>query len=70
MLGKVNEEIGETIVMKICIHFYACICAFASDTKLTEEFQDYINLDQIDSTSPEELNFEFNEPDELIKMGN
>ncbi|CAH1258070.1 uncharacterized protein C2orf42-like [Branchiostoma lanceolatum] len=28
-----------------CVHFYACICAFASDDKLTEEFAYYINLD-------------------------
>lgn len=28
------------------MHFYACICAFASDEKLAEEFAFYINLDQ------------------------
>ncbi|XP_067007755.1 uncharacterized protein C2orf42 isoform X3 [Anabrus simplex] len=31
---------------KKCVHFYACICAFASDRKLTEEFAYYINLDK------------------------
>ncbi|KAK7108935.1 hypothetical protein V1264_013070 [Littorina saxatilis] len=31
--------------MKRCVHFYACICAFASDDKLAEEFAYYINLD-------------------------
>lgn len=31
---------------KRCVHFYACICAFASDPKLSEEFSYYINLDQ------------------------
>lgn len=30
---------------KRCVHFYACICAFASDEKLQEEFEYYINLD-------------------------
>ncbi|XP_014678533.1 PREDICTED: LOW QUALITY PROTEIN: uncharacterized protein C2orf42-like, partial [Priapulus caudatus] len=29
-----------------CVHFYACICAFASDDKLAEEFAFYINLDR------------------------
>ncbi|KAL8586430.1 hypothetical protein ACOMHN_023045 [Nucella lapillus] len=29
---------------KYCVHFYACICAFASDDKLAEEFAYYINL--------------------------
>ncbi|KAJ9580223.1 hypothetical protein L9F63_004123, partial [Diploptera punctata] len=31
---------------KFCVHFYACICAFASDSKLSEEFAYYINLDK------------------------
>lgn len=30
---------------KRCVHFYACLCAFASDEKLAEEFNYYINLD-------------------------
>ena len=30
---------------KRCVHFYACVCAFASDDKLAEEFAYYINLD-------------------------
>lgn len=30
---------------KRCVHFYACVCAFASDDKLSEEFAYYINLD-------------------------
>lgn len=28
---------------KKCVHFYACLCAFASDPKLTEEFACYLN---------------------------
>ncbi|PVD30302.1 hypothetical protein C0Q70_09566 [Pomacea canaliculata] len=28
-----------------CVHFYACVCAFASDDKLAEEFSYYIHLD-------------------------
>ncbi|XP_049859146.1 uncharacterized protein C2orf42 homolog isoform X2 [Schistocerca gregaria] len=31
---------------KRCVHFYACICAFASDPKLSDEFSYYINLDK------------------------
>ena len=38
--GVVKEENH-----KRCVHFYACICAFASDEKLTEEFRHYIHLD-------------------------
>ena len=30
---------------KRCVHFYACVCAFASDEKLAEEFAYYVNLD-------------------------
>ncbi|XP_035721986.1 uncharacterized protein C2orf42 homolog isoform X3 [Vespa mandarinia] len=37
---------------KRCVHFYACICAFASDPKLSEEFSYYINLDQNDLSIP------------------
>lgn len=28
-----------------CVHFYACICAFASDEALAKEFEFYIQLD-------------------------
>ncbi|KAL3863632.1 hypothetical protein ACJMK2_005382 [Sinanodonta woodiana] len=38
-------------LFKRCVHFYACICAFASDEKLAEEFSFYINLD-MNVTSP------------------
>ncbi|XP_071490635.1 uncharacterized protein C2orf42-like [Diadema antillarum] len=30
---------------KRCVHFYACICAFASDESLAKEFAYFINLD-------------------------
>lgn len=30
---------------KRCVHFYACVCAFASDDKLQEEFAFFTNLD-------------------------
>lgn len=36
----------EDPTFKCCVHFYACICAFASDPKLSEEFSYYINLDK------------------------
>ncbi|BFY97544.1 hypothetical protein BsWGS_00585 [Bradybaena similaris] len=32
-------------VTRRCVHFYACICAFASDERLTEEFAHFITLD-------------------------
>jgi len=32
-------------MLKRCIHFYSCVCAFASDEKLAEEFRYYIQLD-------------------------
>jgi len=32
-------------ILKRCIHYYACLCAFASDQKLREEFRYYIELD-------------------------
>ncbi|XP_050461877.1 uncharacterized protein C2orf42 homolog isoform X2 [Cataglyphis hispanica] len=43
-----GEKIDSTLLSqpKRCVHFYACICAFASDPKLSEEFSYYINLDQ------------------------
>ncbi|XP_058523909.1 uncharacterized protein C2orf42 homolog isoform X2 [Ochotona princeps] len=28
-----------------CIHFFACICAFASDESLAQEFSDFLNFD-------------------------
>ncbi|XP_004435637.1 PREDICTED: uncharacterized protein C2orf42 homolog [Ceratotherium simum simum] len=28
-----------------CIHFFACICAFASDDTLAQEFSDFLNFD-------------------------
>lgn len=28
-----------------CIHYYACICSFASNSRLTEEFMNFINLE-------------------------
>ncbi|XP_048379022.1 uncharacterized protein C2orf42 homolog [Stegostoma tigrinum] len=32
---------------KRCIHFYACVCAFASDEKLGKEFSYFINFDSM-----------------------
>ncbi|XP_072122845.1 uncharacterized protein C2orf42 homolog isoform X1 [Mobula birostris] len=32
---------------KHCIHFYACVCAFASDEKLGQEFSYFINFDSV-----------------------
>ncbi|KAK3725700.1 hypothetical protein RRG08_043114 [Elysia crispata] len=43
---KVRNSHTREDVNKRCVHFYACICAFASDEKLAEEFAHYINMDQ------------------------
>ena len=36
---------GKEDAYKRCVHFYACVCAFASDEKLLQEFSYYIDLD-------------------------
>ncbi|XP_043460941.1 uncharacterized protein C2orf42 homolog [Leptopilina heterotoma] len=53
-----------------CVHFYACICAFASDDKLSEEFEYYINLDHSYPTVPKPLgsNLRSNESERFISM--
>ncbi|XP_074641628.1 uncharacterized protein C2orf42-like [Tubulanus polymorphus] len=35
----------DDLLLRRCVHFYACICAFASDEKLATEFSYYITLD-------------------------
>ena len=45
-LKQVRNSHPREDVNKRCVHFYACICAFASDEKLAEEFSHYINMDQ------------------------
>ncbi|XP_048507387.1 uncharacterized protein C2orf42 isoform X2 [Athalia rosae] len=56
--------------IKRCVHFYACICAFASDPKLTEEFEYYVNLDQADLNIQKSISTEFqiNEADKIVGM--
>ncbi|PNF29125.1 hypothetical protein B7P43_G12626 [Cryptotermes secundus] len=45
--GQVKQATNkEDPTFKCCVHFYACICAFASDPKLSEEFSYYISLDK------------------------
>eukprot|EP00088_Acartia_fossae_P002460 TRINITY_DN10998_c0_g1_i7.p1 TRINITY_DN10998_c0_g1~~TRINITY_DN10998_c0_g1_i7.p1 ORF type:complete len:634 (-),score=92.11 TRINITY_DN10998_c0_g1_i7:360-2261(-) len=34
-------------MLRRCIHYYACLCAFASDKKLKEEFKHYLELDSM-----------------------
>ena len=36
---------GKEDIYRRCVHFYACVCAFASDEKLLQEFSYYIDLD-------------------------
>lgn len=56
---------------KRCVHFYACICAFASDAKLSEEFSYYINMDQNDFSIPKSLTtvLQTNDHDKLVGIG-
>ncbi|KAL4232424.1 hypothetical protein ACF0H5_009991 [Mactra antiquata] len=41
---KLNPKTTLDDVLKRCVHFFACICAFASDDKLTEEFAYYLDM--------------------------
>eukprot|EP00057_Strongylocentrotus_purpuratus_P032576 XP_788094.3 PREDICTED: uncharacterized protein C2orf42 [Strongylocentrotus purpuratus] len=38
---------------KKCVHFYACICAFASEDALTKEFKYFINMDEAKDDVPD-----------------
>ncbi|XP_015585458.1 uncharacterized protein C2orf42 isoform X2 [Cephus cinctus] len=69
MLGDKIETTSAAQV-KRCVHFYACICAFASDPKLSEEFEYYINLDQADFSiqKPLSTSFQTNETDKIVGM--
>lgn len=53
------------------MHFYACICAFASDPKLSEEFNYYIKLDQTQSSilKPVTTLLQNNEEDKIVGIG-
>jgi len=42
--STVRSEEPEWILRR-CIHYYACLCAFASDKKLKDEFKHYLELD-------------------------
>ncbi|XP_046752590.1 uncharacterized protein C2orf42 homolog isoform X1 [Diprion similis] len=64
-----KTEVSQSQI-KRCVHFYACICAFASDPKLTEEFEYYVNLDQADLSIQKSISTEFqiNEADKIVGM--
>ncbi|EFN86962.1 uncharacterized protein C2orf42 homolog [Harpegnathos saltator] len=65
----VEDKVDSTSSLqpKRCVHFYACVCAFASDTKLSEEFSYYINLDQTQSTIPKPvMTMAHNDKDKII----
>ncbi|GLV32368.1 uncharacterized protein CBL_00923 [Carabus blaptoides fortunei] len=44
-IGQCKNE-PAPIANRKCVHFYACICAFASDSKLAEEFACHVNMEQ------------------------
>lgn len=52
-----------------CVHFYACICAFASDPKLSEEFSYYINLIQLNVEDPPAIVQQNNDEDKIVGIG-
>lgn len=43
--GPAEEETTTTTPTPRCIHFFACICAFASDESLAQEFADFLAYD-------------------------
>ncbi|KZC12187.1 Uncharacterized protein C2orf42 [Dufourea novaeangliae] len=63
-----NMDLGQSSHNQHCVHFYACICAFASDEKLSEEFSYYINFDQTDLSIPKPLTtmLQSNEQEKII----
>ncbi|XP_012521860.1 uncharacterized protein C2orf42 homolog [Monomorium pharaonis] len=66
---KVGDKVNGTLSSqsKRCVHFYACICAFASDPKLSEEFSYYINLGQTQSNIEKPLaTVPQNEEDKIV----
>ena len=70
-ISKVTGEkidVAQSSQNKRCVHFYACICAFASDAKLSEEFSYYINLDQNDLSISKPLTtvLQNNEQDRIV----
>ena len=60
---------GTSPQLKRCVHFYACICAFASDSKLSEEFSYYINLDQTQSSIEKPLTIVPQNEDKIVGIG-
>lgn len=66
-----KADSGQLSQNKRCVHFYACICAFASDVKLSEEFSYYINLDQSDLSIPKPLvtMLQNSEQDKIVGIG-
>ncbi|XP_011339027.2 uncharacterized protein C2orf42 homolog [Ooceraea biroi] len=60
-----GDEAESILSQPKCAHFYACMCAFASDPKLTEEFSYYVNLiDFIDD--PLAIVRQNNEEDKIV----
>ncbi|XP_034944226.1 uncharacterized protein C2orf42 [Chelonus insularis] len=55
---------------KRCVHFYSCICAFASDVKLADEFEYYINIDENESKVQQLKNpsLPVDETDQIVTM--
>ncbi|XP_076019677.1 uncharacterized protein C2orf42 homolog [Genypterus blacodes] len=41
--GSAQPGTGGSVTSDPCLHFYACVCAFASDDKLSSEFAAFIN---------------------------
>ena len=61
-----QQKTGEE---KRCVHFYACVCAFASDEKLQEEFSFFTNLDMSMAPATTTSKFTQWENKALLKIG-
>lgn len=76
LIQQITTKIGEkndtqSCSAKRCVHFYACICAFASNAKLKEEFRHYIDLVQQDlkSQTSNDTSTINSDVDKLIAIG-
>lgn len=58
---------GSEDAFKRCVHFYSCVCAFASDEKLQEEFSFYIELDATNNSYSEMIE-EITDKHEMITV--
>lgn len=49
--GPANSHSPPQLQPQLCLHFYACVCAFASDEQLASEFAAFINYSSSDTAA-------------------